>query len=508
MTKHALFPVVILLVTAALFVSTARAAEENVLTGVQEQASVTLAADKKYTLRAEYRVPANKELRIEAGAVINAEKDAALVIEGGLLTSAADFRSAVFYGPTDGTWKGIQLVKAQRVRMEKAQVQKAEIGVLLKDTTGALLIDCFLPDNGTGVRTEGATEVRLENCSIVRNKGAGLTAAGGYVEVEWCSFVSNGTYGVDATGPCRVALWRTVVTQNHTGGIRIGQGARFRVRGSRIENNTLPDIVNDDAVDKDFAGNWWGTALTWQLQQQGDKANIPTILDGHDEPKRGTVLVNDFLTVQPEHGGRSETPHTDTRQPVLGPHEARITKNSRAVFLEGCYGVTNPAHFEPFDAARMKGDKPTLDNYLRTRIAFEIDKGTLATVLAVSGSAYGVRILDGPKQGTQGWVFKDTIACSVDLKGKQLVGKRFLWRAHGRTDGMVLTLGQAGKIEGGNMTESFWKIDDKGRLVFYDRNRDVSTIFDRCELRRDLLYLNGPHKPRKGETYYLEEQPH
>jgi hypothetical protein len=508
MLRHVSVLVLLLLATAALSTPPACALEENILTGVQELQSVTLAADKKYTLRAGYRVPVDKELRIEAGTVINAEKDAALEIEGGLLISAADFRGAVFYGPVDGTWKGIHLVKAQRVRMEKAQIQKAEVGVYLKDTKGALLVDCFLLENGTGVMAEGTTEVRLENCSIVRNKGAGLTAAGGYVEVEWCLFASNGTYGIDGTGPCRVALWRTIVSQNDTGGIRMQKGTRFRVRGSRLENNKLPDIVNDDAVDKDFAGNWWGPALTWQLQQQGDDAEIATILDGHDEPKRGKVLVNDFLTLQPEHCGRSMTPHTDSRQPELGPHEAQIAQNARVVFLEDCYGVTNPTNFELFDAARMKGDKATVDTYMRTRIAFKIDRGALAVVLAVRGPAYGVRILDGPKRGSQGWVFKDTVACAVDLKGKQLVGKRFLWRTHGRTDGMILTLGQAGKIEGGNMTESFWKIDDNGRLVFYDRNKDVSTLFDRCELRQNLLYLSGPHKPRKGEIYYLEELTH
>ncbi len=518
--RHPRFrPVALPVVTSSVFLAATllaaavcAAAEDAVLTGVQKEALVTLQADKSYTLSGEYRVPADTELRIEAGAAIHAAEDAALVVEGTLRATADRFNIAQFYGPPGKTWKGIRLVNPQGVRLERAHVADAEIGVHFKDARGCLLIDCFLPVNGIGVLADGKTEARLENCSITRSTTSAVVVSGGYLEVDSCSLVSSSDWGLECTGPGRVAFWSSIATQNGKGGIRIANGCRFRARNSSVSHNRNHDIVNDDTTNKDFARNWWD-GLTWSLIQQGTAMNVPTILDGHDDPSKGCIWLDDFLRAKPEHCGvSSSTRHTDTESPIIGPHEARITKGARVVFTETAYGVPTAAHFESVDAARLKGDKTEIAAYLRAGAAFEIDKGALAVTVAAAGPAYGVRILGGKHAGKQGWVFKDAVALSCDLSRVSLVGKRFFWRRHGMHSGMVLTVGQGGRIEGGEMMESFWKINDKGQLVFYDRNREVSTVFDRAEVRRGRLFLAGERRPSKYRpmenlTFYLEETP-
>ena len=491
----------------ALVAAESRATEKTVLTGTQEEPVVTLPAGTMCVLRGEYRVPAGRQLHIEAGTMINAEKDAVLVVEGGLTISAAEYQGTMFIGPVGATWQGIRLVRAQRVNMEGAHIQRAQVGVHLRDTKGALLIDCFLPENGVGVLAEGTTEVRLENCRIARNKGSGLEVRGGYAEVEWCSFTANETWGVDSKGSSRVAFWRSTVVLNTEGGIRMREGSHFRARESCLQGNGKYDIVNESTQTQDFARNWWGFPVV--PPPPGPRGSDDAESAPHVPTERlvGRILTRDPLTKKPEHCGVSSTRHTQKDSPIIGPHEARITKGCRLVFIEECYGVTNLGHLNGLERARTAQDKAEIDAYVRGGAAFKLEQGTLAVAMVMRGPAYGVRILDGPNRGKQAWVFKDSVACSHELREADLVGKRFVWRTHGTTAGMILELAAGGVIKGGEWMEHRWRTNTSGQLVFIDKNGDDSTVFTRCEMRRGRRYLQGICRPRQNRTYYLEEEP-
>jgi len=92
---------------------------------------------------------------------------------------------------------------------------------------------------------------------------------------------------------------------------------------------------------------------------------------------------------------------------------------------------------------------------------------------------------------------------------KTLAGKRFRfsWKQddRGGVNG-IATLKPNGQIEGiGSPNESFWLVDEKGRLIFKHRDGRISSVFDKVEVRRGRYHFVGPFKFRKGIVHYLDE---
>ena len=57
----------------------------------------------------------------------------------------------------------------------------------------------------------------------------------------------------------------------------------------------------------------------------------------------------------------------------------------------------------------------------------------------------------------------------------------------------------------GSPNETFWAIDEQGRLVFKHRDGRVSTIFTHAELRNGKWFFSGPYQFSAGVEHSLAE---
>lgn len=95
------------------------------------------------------------------------------------------------------------------------------------------------------------------------------------------------------------------------------------------------------------------------------------------------------------------------------------------------------------------------------------------------------------------------------LRKETLAGKRFRFRW--QTKGASRRIGTAelrpdGTIAGiASPNETFWHVDERGRLVFQHRDGRASTIFTRVRLAAGRRVLTGPFLFKKGVLHMLEE---
>jgi hypothetical protein len=99
---------------------------------------------------------------------------------------------------------------------------------------------------------------------------------------------------------------------------------------------------------------------------------------------------------------------------------------------------------------------------------------------------------------------RETRLTQESLHGKQF---RFSWKTErGSRHIGTATLRKDGTIAGiPSPNETFWLVDDEGRLVFKHRDGRVSTIFTRAEQREGRWFFSGPFQFREGVVHRLEE---
>ncbi|MFH0945692.1 MAG: PKD domain-containing protein, partial [Planctomycetota bacterium] len=111
-----------------------------------------------------------------------------------------------------------------------------------------------------------------------------------------------------------------------------------------------------------------------------------------------------------------------------------------------------------------------------------------------------------------------TLACGVALARQESVDAftrgelsersfRFSWRqdSAGAVNG-TLVLCANGRIEGINSpNETFWEVDEEGRLLFKHEDGRVSTTYDEFSVRDGKYYFDGRFHFREGITHHLEE---
>jgi len=95
------------------------------------------------------------------------------------------------------------------------------------------------------------------------------------------------------------------------------------------------------------------------------------------------------------------------------------------------------------------------------------------------------------------------------VNSKTLAGKhfRFSWKS-GERGGLngIATLRKDGRILGIHCpNETFWMVDDRGRLVFKHQDGRISSVFDKIEIRNGRYHFKGLFTFRKNILHFLEE---
>ena len=388
-------------------------ASATVLSGTQQEQVVTLiASPQPYVIRGDYYVPAGKQLVIEAAASFVAEKDASLSVSGTLLVNGMKEKPVEFRGKATGRsyWKGIKLQEGTG-ELNFVHISGAKTACFARDSR-VTLRGCVLTKNSAGIDADRTAYV-IEDCLISENERSGVYVASGPAEdrssITSCTITGNGGWGLDTGWGTKLIVQHTIISGNREGGIRLTSGmvdGEITVGSSTIVNNGKRDVLNESEKDFGFSGNWWGDPATKLLISKGDTANLPNILDGHDEEGKGKVRVHDFLRERPKDCGAFAS---EAGKQGSGAGPATVGQGMSVTFSRDCYLIAKSEDYYPFHVALANGDTAEVQQYVSDGRVFQIGSGTKGLAVTAQGSAYGIRVLDGPNKGKQGWVYSKNV---------------------------------------------------------------------------------------------------
>lgn len=278
--------------------------QDLILAGTQTHDIRELAPQRKaYVLKGAYVVPAGKELRLEAGTVMVADRESSLSVSGKILVEGTQDAPVIIRGKGSGYayWKGLSFKDSTGSAISYGQVSGAATAFEMHGETSAIQIrDSILKRNGCAIKAVRG-KMNLVNCLISESKESGIQSWC-QVDLVSCTVVRNGEFGLYHyyAGPVRIE--KCVFSENGQGGIRTRD--LIEAHNSILTGNRKYDVFCDSAnADRDFSGNWWGAQATRRLIQKGDTADLPGILDGHDDPKMGLILLEGFLKKAPKDCG-------------------------------------------------------------------------------------------------------------------------------------------------------------------------------------------------------------
>lgn len=283
----------LLLAVAPLFAGTT-------LTGTQKEATLELPKGT-HVLKGLYTVPEGKRLKLAAGAQIQAEKGASLVVEGDFETAGDAAAPVVMRGQK---WAGIQVAKSGTATLAGLQITGAEEGVTLRAKTAAVT-GCVFHKNKKGLICSGKGTHTLTDSLFSENDEFGLQFSGPSGSVKNCSFVKNKNLGIDLgdTTPeidaCAFAdNGGSAIFQSNAGGATGLRGARCSFVGKGV---ALEVPISHGSVV--FSECYWGDKSTALLKSKGVDANLPNVLDARDSKGSLKVQQPGFLTAPPKNCG-------------------------------------------------------------------------------------------------------------------------------------------------------------------------------------------------------------
>jgi hypothetical protein len=380
----------------------------TVLSGTQQEMEVTLiASPQPYVIRGDYYVPAGKRLVIEAGTSFLAEKDATISVSGTLAINGAKGKPVTFRGKASGSsyWKGIRLQEPQDASIDFAAIEGAATAIYVYGCKPKIM-NCTITRNkiGVKVRDNRGKACLIENCIITANDEDGILAALSEVQVKSCNIVGNKGLGVHGEFYGAAEITCSLISENRKGGIGCyGYESRTEAHDSCFEKNKGYDVLNTTSTEWDFSRNWWGDSATKLLISKGDTANLPNIHDGHDEEGKGKVRLHGFLREMPKDCGAFAGDQDNAE--ATGAQQTATGKGTPITFTRDCYAIAKSEDYYPFHVALANGDTAEVQQYVDAGRVFLIKSGMKGLAGGARGSAYWVRILDGPNNGKEGWVY-------------------------------------------------------------------------------------------------------
>ena len=203
----------------------------------------------------------------------------------------------------------------------------------------------------------------------------------------------------------------------------------------------------------------------------GSQIREPDADDAHDQPVRWEIAGSQAGTIKLEPGsGRLRLAEYTLRLDAKATFKVEDTTVSRPVA-----GVVEMIIGTP------------------QQVAEKVSKSVPAPTEDSSGSV-------NPADARPKRFERDSVA------GKQF---RMSWQMDGQRGFVAgLTLETDGRITGSSSdNEAQWQVDRSGNLVFYGRNRNISTTFNQKTFRDGRWFLSGPFQINRSVTHFLEEVP-
>jgi len=270
------------------------------LTGTQTADTVTLGKGN-HTLKGAYVVPAGKKLEIKSGAVIVADKNAALDVKGSLIVEADVAAPAIVKG---AKWRGIHAAETSTVELTGLQVSNADIGLNVEGPLGKL-DSCVFAKNVKGVKLDGKGQVAVVNCLIADNADYGMRLTRMSGTIDKCSFLRNKNFGL-TLGETNPKLTGCLFADNNGGGIEQSNASSstgLSGTGCAFEGKALAMVSSMSHGSIEFTQCWWGDKNTSLLKAKGDKAILPNVKDARNGGGSLKVYWAGFLTAAPKPVG-------------------------------------------------------------------------------------------------------------------------------------------------------------------------------------------------------------
>ncbi len=286
---------------------TASRLSDQTLTGTQTDMSVHLTKrPQPYTVREQYLVPQGKELVVDAGVAIIFEKEASLYCEGTLMMNGTEQSPIVCKGKMQvaGYWSGIRL-RSEDAVLDWVQISGAAEGIQLNKNPSILNCAIFKNEKSgihIGMDCAGGN-ARIVNCVIADNGEKGIDCHHGRASFEKCTITRNGKFGMWVGYSGHVQMNDCRIEGNKRDGFCFDAGGQGDVHNSSILGNKGYDVKYTGGGASNFRECYWGQSITRMLQQRGDGANLPNILDGRDSGSGNFVDVAEFLTEPPKDCG-------------------------------------------------------------------------------------------------------------------------------------------------------------------------------------------------------------
>ena len=279
----------------------------HTLTGTQMEESITLSKTAHpHVIKEQYVVPQGKELIVEAGATIIFERGASLYCEGTLRMNGSEQAPIVCKGKmqTIGYWSGIRL-RSEDAVLDWVQISGAVQAIQLNKNPS--ILNCAIFKNEKcgihiGMDCAGG-DARIVNCVIADNGEKGIDCHHGRASFEKCTITRNGKYGMWVGYSGHVKMNDCKIEGNKGDGFCFDAGGQGDVHDSYITGNKGFDIKYTGGGASNFQECYWGQSITRMLQQRGDGANLPNIMDGRDSGTGNFADVADFLTEPPKECG-------------------------------------------------------------------------------------------------------------------------------------------------------------------------------------------------------------
>jgi len=181
------------------------------------------------------------------------------------------------------------------IRLENCTiVRNGGAGVVVGwDHTTATVSNCTITGNGSsGVSVVGSySTVSVSGCTIDYNNGAGVTS---WTVSVTDSIITNNSTGVSLVVTGVMGITRNVISENGIGVEKISWEKLEGLTGNDIFGNLMYELKNTREGEVIANDNYWGEPTTTELINK--VANFSTIYDKQDDPKVGPVTISTYRT--------------------------------------------------------------------------------------------------------------------------------------------------------------------------------------------------------------------
>jgi hypothetical protein len=239
---------------------------------------ILTAAQGPYLIYGALTIPAGKTLRLEPGTIVlfHPGMRSSLDVQGKLVAAGTAerpvrFRSAA-RSEMPGDWDRLLIRGAETSELRETEISGSQWGVHVEQGHLQMQNGVIQGNGERGVFARDA-EVRITDCRIIGNRGAGIHASAFSSVALERSVVEKNQVGIALTGSAQLEMLSSVVRENGTGVVQL-QEARLSFLNSKLQRNPI-GWVSEDLPSKEIADSILGSTYNLRRAAPNYVASLP-----------------------------------------------------------------------------------------------------------------------------------------------------------------------------------------------------------------------------------------